>query len=49
MVRAVSPSYVGTQSLLPAGLALGIVMHRGLEIEDVIRRSVVYGVLWGLR
>ena len=40
--------YVGTQALLPAGLALGIVMHRGLEIEDVIRRSVVYGVLWGL-
>lgn len=40
--------YVGTQALLPAGLALGIVMYRGLEIEDVIRRSVVYGVLWAL-
>ena len=38
--------YVGTQALLPAGLALGIVMYRGLDIEDVIRRSVVYGALW---
>ncbi|HCU12422.1 MAG TPA: hypothetical protein DGB72_09880, partial [Gemmatimonadetes bacterium] len=32
--------YVGTMALLPAGLALGIVMHRGLDIDDVIRRSV---------
>ncbi len=40
--------YVGTQALLPAGLAMGIVMHRGLEIEDVIRRSVVYGALWAI-
>ncbi len=40
--------YVGTQALLPAGLALGIVMYRGLDIEDVIRRSVVYGLLWAL-
>jgi signal transduction histidine kinase len=38
--------YVGTQALLPAGLALGIVMHRALDIEDVTRRSVVYGALW---
>jgi len=38
--------YVGTQALVPAGLALGIVMYRGLDIEDVIRRSVVYGALW---
>ena len=38
--------YVGTMALLPAGLALGIVMYRGLVIEDVIRRSVVYGALW---
>lgn len=44
----VAVQYVGTQSLLPAGLALGIVMYRGLDIEDVIRRSVVYGVLWAL-
>jgi signal transduction histidine kinase len=32
--------------VLPAGLALGIVTYRGLDIEDVIRRSVVYGALW---
>ena len=40
--------YVGTMALLPAGLALGIVMHRGLDIDDVIRRSVVYGALWAV-
>ena len=40
--------YVGTQALLPAGLCMGIVMHRSLDIEDVIRRSVVYGALWAL-
>lgn len=40
--------YVGTQALLPAGLALGIVTYRGLDIEDVIRRSVVYGALWAV-
>jgi signal transduction histidine kinase len=40
--------YVGTMALLPAGLAMGIVMHRGLDIDDVIRRSVVYGALWAL-
>jgi signal transduction histidine kinase len=40
--------YVGTMALLPAGLALGIVIHRGLDIDDVIRRSVVYGALWAV-
>ncbi|HEV2030185.1 MAG TPA: GAF domain-containing sensor histidine kinase [Candidatus Dormibacteraeota bacterium] len=40
--------YVGTMALLPTGLALGIVMYRGLDIDDVIRRSVVYGALWAL-
>jgi signal transduction histidine kinase len=40
--------YVGTQALLPTGLAMGIVTYRGLDIEDVIRRSVVYGALWAL-
>jgi len=40
--------YVGTMALLPAGLALGIVMHRGLDIDYVIRRSVVYGALWAV-
>jgi signal transduction histidine kinase len=43
-----APLYVGTQALLPIGLAMGIVMHRGLDIDDVIRRSVVYGALWAL-
>ncbi|MDQ6774598.1 MAG: GAF domain-containing sensor histidine kinase [Candidatus Dormibacteraeota bacterium] len=40
--------YLITQALLPAGLAMGIVMHRALDIEDVIRRSVVYGALWAV-
>jgi signal transduction histidine kinase len=40
--------YLATQALLPAGLAMGIVMHRALDIDDVIRRSVVYGALWAL-
>ncbi len=40
--------YVGTQALLPVGLAMGIVMHRSVDIEDVIRRSVVYGALWAI-
>ena len=40
--------YVGTQALLPVGLAMGIVVHRSVDIEDVIRRSVVYGVLWAI-
>jgi signal transduction histidine kinase len=40
--------YVGTMALLPSGLALGIVVHRGLDIDDVIRRSVVYGALWAV-
>ncbi|MGZ6372516.1 MAG: GAF domain-containing sensor histidine kinase [Candidatus Limnocylindria bacterium] len=40
--------YVATLAILPAGLAMGIVVHRSLDIEDVIRRSVVYGVLWAL-
>jgi signal transduction histidine kinase len=40
--------YIGTQALLPVGLAMGIVVYKGLDIEDVIRRSVVYGVLWAL-
>ncbi len=40
--------YLATVSLLPIGLALGIVVHRGVDIDDVIRRSVVYGALWAL-
>jgi len=34
--------------LLPAGLLVGILRHRLLDIDLVVRRSVVYGVLWGL-
>jgi signal transduction histidine kinase len=40
--------YVATLALLPAGLAIGIVVHRSLAIDDVIRQSVVYGALWAL-
>jgi signal transduction histidine kinase len=40
--------YLVTQALLPAGLAMGVVMHRAVDIEDVIRRSVIYGALWAL-
>ena len=45
---AAAVQYIVTLALLPTGLALGIVTHRSLDIEDVIRRSVVYGVLWAL-
>lgn len=41
-----SLQYVATLGVLPAGLAMGIVVHRSLDIDQVIRRSVVYGVLW---
>lgn len=34
--------------LLPAGLLMGILRHRLLDIDLVVRRSVVYGVLWAL-
>jgi signal transduction histidine kinase len=40
--------YVATLAVLPIGLAMGIVVHRSLDIDDVIRRSVVYGVLWAV-
>ena len=33
-------------ALLPLGMAIGIVNHRALDIDAVIRRSVVYGILW---
>lgn len=45
---AAAVQYWVTQAVLPAGLAMGIVMHRGVDIEDVIRRSVVYGALWAV-
>lgn len=45
---AAAVQYGVTLAVLPAGLAMGIVMHRGVDIEDVIRRSVVYGALWAV-
>lgn len=33
-------------ALIPIGLGVGIVRHRLLDIDLVIRRSAVYGVLW---
>jgi len=33
-------------SLLPIGFAVGILNYRALDIDTVIRRSVVYGILW---
>jgi signal transduction histidine kinase len=38
--------YLGPQVLLPMTLAIGIVNPRGLDVDLVIRRSLVYGVLW---
>jgi signal transduction histidine kinase len=35
-------------AFLPVGLGIGIVRHRLLDINLVIRRSVVYAVLWTL-
>lgn len=33
-------------SLLAVPMAIGIVNHRALDIDTVIRRSIVYGILW---
>jgi signal transduction histidine kinase len=38
--------YVPVLLLIPAGLVIGIVRYRLLDIDLVIRRSVVYGTLW---
>jgi signal transduction histidine kinase len=38
--------YLGPQVLLPVALAIGIVNPRFLDVDLVIRRSIVYGVLW---
>jgi signal transduction histidine kinase len=40
--------FLPVASLLPVGLGVGIVRHRLLDINVVVRRSVVYGVLWAL-
>jgi signal transduction histidine kinase len=41
-------AFLPVVALIPAGLVVGIVRHRLLDIDLVIRRSVVYGVLWVL-
>ena len=38
--------YVPVVLLIPAGLVIGIVRYRLLDIDLVVRRSVVYGALW---
>ena len=38
--------YVPVLLLIPAGLVIGIVRYRLLDIDLVVRRSVVYGALW---
>jgi signal transduction histidine kinase len=38
--------YLPVVLFIPAGLIIGIVRHQLLDIRLVIRRSVVYGVLW---
>jgi signal transduction histidine kinase len=40
--------FLPAASLLPVGLGVGIVRHRLLDINLVVRRSAVYGVLWTL-
>ena len=38
--------YLPVLLLIPAGLVIGILRYRLLDIDLVVRRSVVYGVLW---
>lgn len=38
--------YLPVLLLIPAGLVIGIVRYRLLDINLVVRRSVVYGALW---
>jgi signal transduction histidine kinase len=40
--------YYGIALLIPTGILIGIVRHRLLDVDVVIRRSLVYGVLWAL-
>lgn len=39
-------SFVGAQALLPVGFTLGVLDPRGLDVDRVLRRTVVYGALW---
>jgi signal transduction histidine kinase len=38
--------YYGIVLLIPTGIVIGIVRHRLLDVDVVIRRSLVYGLLW---
>ncbi len=38
--------YLPVLLLIPAGLIIGVVRYQLLDIQLVVRRSVVYGVLW---
>ena len=38
--------YLPVVLFIPAGLAIGIIRYRLLDIRLVVRRSVVYGMLW---
>lgn len=40
--------YVGSNVVLPSSLAIGIADPRRLDVDVVIRRSAVFGVLWAL-
>ena len=40
--------YYGIALLIPTGILIGIVRHRLLDVDLVIRRSLVYGVLWAV-
>jgi signal transduction histidine kinase len=39
-------AWTAVNSLLPIGMAIGILNYRALDIDAVIRRSVVFGALW---
>ena len=40
--------YYGIALLIPTGILIGIVRHRLLDVDLVIRRSLVYGALWAV-
>ena len=40
--------YYGIALLIPTGIVIGIVRHRLLDVDVVIRRSLVYGLLWAV-